>query len=69
MQLGMVGLGRMGGSMTIRLMAGGHSVIAYARDPVGVKECVAGGAIGAEVGEVDATTLVTASPVHDQSQV
>jgi 6-phosphogluconate dehydrogenase len=47
MQLGMVGLGRMGGSMTMRLIAGGHSVIAYARDPEGVTQCVKGGAIGA----------------------
>ena len=29
MQLGMIGLGRMGGSMALRLMRGGHQVIAY----------------------------------------
>jgi 6-phosphogluconate dehydrogenase len=57
----MVGLGRMGGSMTMRLIAGGHSVIAYARDPVGVTECVAGGAIGAS-SLADLVTKFTQSP-------
>ena len=33
MQLGMVGLGRMGGNMRERLRRGGHEVIGYARDP------------------------------------
>jgi 6-phosphogluconate dehydrogenase len=33
MQLGMIGLGRMGGNMTLRLLRGGHEVVAYARDP------------------------------------
>lgn len=33
MQLGMVGLGRMGGKMTERLLAGGHRVVVYDRDP------------------------------------
>ncbi len=32
MQLGMVGLGRMGGNMAKRLLRGGHEVIGYARD-------------------------------------
>ena len=32
MQLGMVGLGRMGGNMRERLRRGGHEVIGYARD-------------------------------------
>ena len=31
MQLGMVGLGRMGGDMTRRLMGGGHEVVVYDR--------------------------------------
>ena len=31
MQLGMIGLGRMGGNMTLRLLRGGHQVVAYAR--------------------------------------
>ena len=32
MQLGMIGLGRMGGNMAQRLMRGGHQVVAYDRD-------------------------------------
>ena len=31
MRLGMVGLGRMGGSMAARLRAGGHEVVGYSR--------------------------------------
>ena len=33
MQLGMVGLGRMGGNMLERLRRGGHDVIGYTRNP------------------------------------
>ncbi len=47
MQLGMVGLGRMGANMTTRLIAGGHSVIAYDRSADAVKASAAGGATGA----------------------
>ncbi len=32
MQLGIIGLGRMGGNMRERLRRGGHEVIGYARD-------------------------------------
>lgn len=32
MQLAMIGLGKMGGNMTERLMRGGHSLVAYDRD-------------------------------------
>jgi 6-phosphogluconate dehydrogenase len=31
MQIGMIGLGRMGGNMTARLLKGGHQVVAHAR--------------------------------------
>jgi 6-phosphogluconate dehydrogenase len=31
MELGMVGLGKMGGNMTVRLVRGGHSVVGFAR--------------------------------------
>ncbi len=47
MQLGMVGLGRMGLNMTRRLLAGGHSVVAYDLGPEAVDAAVAAGAIGA----------------------
>lgn len=33
MELGMVGLGRMGGNMVARLRAGGHTVVGYDADP------------------------------------
>ena len=38
MQLAMIGLGKMGGNMTERLMRGGHSVIAYDRDAATVSK-------------------------------
>ena len=33
MQIGMIGLGRMGGNMALRLKQGGHSVVGYNRNP------------------------------------
>jgi 6-phosphogluconate dehydrogenase len=36
MKLGMVGLGRMGGNMALRLMRGGHDVVAYDQDRAAV---------------------------------
>lgn len=47
MQLGMVGLGRMGANMTTRLIRGGHVVVAYDQNPAAVATAVAGGASGA----------------------
>jgi len=47
MQIGMIGLGRMGANMARRLMRGGHAVVAYDRDPAGVKALAADGAAGA----------------------
>jgi 6-phosphogluconate dehydrogenase len=47
MQLGMVGLGRMGANMTTRLEQGGHEVVVYDRSTDAVREAVAGGATGA----------------------
>jgi 6-phosphogluconate dehydrogenase len=47
MEIGMIGLGRMGGNMVLRLLGGGHRVIAYARDPAAVATHVRAGAIGA----------------------
>ncbi|HYO61510.1 MAG TPA: NADP-dependent phosphogluconate dehydrogenase, partial [Actinomycetota bacterium] len=48
MQIGMVGLGRMGANMSRRLLDGGHEVVAYDADPAAVEQLVAEGAIGAE---------------------
>src|SRR3954464_3319350 len=36
MQLAMIGLGRMGGNMTERLMRNGHTVVAFDRDPAAI---------------------------------
>ena len=47
MQLGMVGLGRMGGNMTARLLRGGHEVVAFARSQESVAAAAAEGATGA----------------------
>jgi 6-phosphogluconate dehydrogenase len=47
MKLGMIGLGRMGGNMARRLMAGGHQIVAYDRDGAAVEKLVADGATGA----------------------
>ncbi|MBV9600894.1 MAG: decarboxylating 6-phosphogluconate dehydrogenase [Chloroflexi bacterium] len=47
MQLGFVGLGRMGGNMVHRLARGGHEVVAFNRSPAPVQEAVKHGAIGA----------------------
>ena len=47
MQIGMVGLGRMGGNMARRLMRGGHDVVAFAADPASVTQLASEGAKGA----------------------
>ena len=47
MQLGMIGLGKMGANMTTRLQRGGHAVVAYDRDPAAVQRSQADGATGA----------------------
>ncbi|MDH3538863.1 MAG: decarboxylating 6-phosphogluconate dehydrogenase [Acidimicrobiia bacterium] len=48
MQLGMVGLGKMGANMTERLVRGGHAVIGFDRNPEAVERVVAIGAGGAD---------------------
>ena len=47
MELGMIGLGKMGGNMVTRLVQGGHKVVAYDRSKDAVKAAVAQGATGA----------------------
>ncbi len=47
MNLGMVGLGRMGANMTERLLQGGHQVVGFDRAPESVQRVVAKGAGGA----------------------
>jgi 6-phosphogluconate dehydrogenase len=45
MQLGMIGLGRMGGNIVRRLMKSGHSAVAYDKDPKAVAGLAADGAV------------------------
>ena len=47
MQLGIVGLGRMGGNMTQRLLQGGHDLVVYDPNPQAVEAQVSSGAAGA----------------------
>ena len=47
MQIGMIGLGRMGANMVRRLTQGGHQCVVYDRSDAAVKSAVAGGAGGA----------------------
>ncbi len=47
MQLGMIGLGRMGANMARRLMRGGHQCVVYDRSPDAVKQLAGEGAKGA----------------------
>ena len=47
MRLGMIGLGRMGGNMTRRLLGAKHEVVAFDRSADAVKELAVLGAIGA----------------------
>ena len=48
MQLGMIGLGRMGSNLVRRLMRDGHRCVTYDRNPDVVKVLAAEGAAGAE---------------------
>lgn len=46
MQIGIVGLGRMGGNMTQRLIEHGHTVVTYDRNPDAIAATVEHGAVG-----------------------
>src|SRR6266536_532555 len=48
MQLGMLGLGRIGGNMVRRLMKGGHSCVVYDRDASSIERLAGDGADGAQ---------------------
>src|SRR3954462_1564791 len=47
MQLGMIGLGRMGGNIVRRLMKSGHTAVVYDKDPKAVAALAADGSVGA----------------------
>ena len=61
MQLAMIGLGKMGGNMTERLMRAGHSVVAFDRDQAVVGKYAALGATAA-TDLVDMVTRLTGGP-------
>jgi len=46
MQLGLIGLGRMGANMARRLLKGGHRTVVFNRSPEPVKELVRENAVG-----------------------
>jgi 6-phosphogluconate dehydrogenase len=48
LQLGLIGLGRMGAGMTQRLLRGGHTLVVYDRSPEAVKANEGKGAVGAD---------------------
>src|SRR5579863_3985619 len=48
MQLGMIGLGRMGSNMVRRLMRGGHQCVVFDMNPASVKQMAGEGATGAD---------------------
>ena len=48
MQIGMVGLGKMGGNMTSRLLKGGHGVVVFDRNQDAISKAESEGAKGAE---------------------
>ena len=47
MEMGMIGLGRMGGNMVQRLLAGGHQIVTFDRSTEAVAASQAQGAVGA----------------------
>jgi len=47
MQVGMIGLGRMGANMVRRLLRGGHECVVYDASPEAVKQLAQAGAVGA----------------------
>jgi 6-phosphogluconate dehydrogenase len=47
MQLGIIGLGRMGANMALRLLAGGHDIVAYDSSPKAVDDLTRANAKGA----------------------
>ena len=49
MQLGMIGLGRMGGNIVRRLMRAGHSCVVYDKSAAAVDELAGEGATGITV--------------------
>jgi len=74
MRVGVVGLGRMGGNMAVRLMREGHEVVAFSRTPETVARIAEKGAIGAAsledlVGKLEPPRIVwTMVPAGDPTE-
>lgn len=60
MQVGFIGLGRMGGNMVQRLAAGGHQVVAFDRSPEAVAQAASHGARG--VSSLEALVAALSTP-------
>ena len=58
MQLGMIGLGRMGGNIVRRLMKQGHTAVVYDKDPKAVETLVADGAVGARCASISRVAIL-----------
>lgn len=63
MQLGMIGLGRMGANMVRRLLRSGHHCVVFDRNDKAVKDLVKEGAVGASSLEELVTKLMQPRPV------
>jgi 6-phosphogluconate dehydrogenase len=59
MELGMIGLGRMGANMTRRLSAAGHRIVVFDKDKAAVAAMASEGAVGADSLENVASKLQT----------
>ena len=66
MQLGMIGLGRMGANLVRRLMRGGHECVVYDVNPAAVKELAGEGATGASSLEEFVAKLTEQIPFYGQ---
>ena len=62
MQLGMIGLGRMGGNMARRLARGGHACVAFDRDPDAIAALTGEGAVA--TASLAALVAALAPPRH-----
>lgn len=58
MELGMIGLGRMGGAMSQRLLQAGHQVAGYARSTDTVKQLEEKGLVAASSKQRDRKSVV-----------
>jgi 6-phosphogluconate dehydrogenase len=76
MQLGMVGLGKMGANMTLRLLQGGHNVVVFDVDPEAVSKSAEEGAAASSsledlAGRLEAPravwVMVPAGPITQQT--